>query len=125
MRVARQAVEFRDHQRAAQAPGLGHRGHQLRPLVVRAALDLDEALRQREGLGGSEPLDGGLLGFEAKARAALPLGGNSVVSNRLLHRTLQPRQGSTASCHRATPPALPPILAGCARYWDRNPTWAL
>ena len=39
----------------------------LRPFVVGTALDLDEALGQRKGLGRSEPLYGRLLRLQAAA----------------------------------------------------------
>jgi len=36
MRVARQTIELRDHQRAAQPTRVGHRGQELGPFIIAA-----------------------------------------------------------------------------------------
>ena len=60
----------------------------MRPVIVHAALNLNEVARYLKALGRSEALDRFLLGLEAEPALALLLRADSVIGDCLLHCTL-------------------------------------
>ena len=88
--VAGEAIELGDDDRALGYARGSKRCGELWPAIERirafAALDLDELLEEGDALGFGKAGDGGSLGFDAEAGAALPLGGDAVIGDGGVHQ---------------------------------------
>src|SRR5262245_27856919 len=87
--VTPEPVQLVHQERTSQPPSLGHRGEEMRPIIVQPALYLNEVACYLKTLGRSEALDRFLLSVEAEPALALLLRADPVVGDCLLHPTLQ------------------------------------
>ena len=88
--IAGEPVELGHEHRALGRPGrrkrFGKLGSAIEGIEPFAGLDLDVLGKERDALGFGKAGDGGLLGFDAEAGAALARGRHAIIRNGLAHQ---------------------------------------
>ena len=90
MRIARETIELRDHQRCLTHPTFSERPREFRAVGALAAFHLDEFRDRFRTKAAEVGCDGGALSLDAEAGATLPVGRDAEIRNEAVAHDLAP-----------------------------------